>query len=346
MRRGVSVAVLVLVASIATTLGEKPTYTLDAALREARDHNPDILIARKKVQAMRGGLVEARAGYLPSVVSDGVYRKRERQGDTQLRPEDYNVDIKVIEQLYTGGSNGSRMEIARLKQGKAQAELASTTAQVEMNVRLAFSEILLNRERIHVREQSVSVLQQELQSQRERLQAGTVGELNVRRAQVSLANEEPELFQARSDLQNSYLRLGELLGRDARTVSDQPSFTVEGQLLYEPRRPDLNDCLAHASVNRPEIHSAQIDIAIETQQLRLDRSATRPQVEAFAGYEVYNERDPTLGREFNHGYVFGLNTTWAIFDGFATRGRIEATQARREAARRALDALRLSVATE
>jgi outer membrane protein TolC len=340
------VGVLVLVASIAATLGKEPTYTLEGALREARAHNPDILIAQKKIQATRGGLVEARAGYLPSVVSDGVYRKREREGDTRLRPEDYNVNLRVIEQLYTGGANGSRMEIARLKQRKAQAELASTTAQVEMNVRLAFSELLLDRERIHVREQSVGVLRQELQSQRERLKAGTVGELNVRRAQVSVANEEPELFQARSDLQNSYLRLGELLGRDARTVSDQPSFAVEGDLIYEPRHPDLNDCLARASVNRPEVHAAQIDIAIETQQLLLDRSATRPQIEAFAGYEVYNERDPALGREFNHGYVFGLNTTWAIFDGFATRGRMEATRARREAARRALEALRLSIASE
>ena len=213
-----------------------------------------------------------------------------------------------------------------------------------MNVRLAFYELLLNRERIGVREQSVAVLEQELQAQRERLSAGTVGELNVRRAQVSLANEQPELIQARTDLRNSYLRLSELLGLEAGSAD--PTFEVAGQLVYEPRHPDLNACLARAGANRPELRAAAIDVALEKEQLQLDRSATRPQVEAFAGYEVYNERDPARGREFNHGYVFGLNTTWAIFDGFATRGRMETTRARRDAAARSLEALRQSVAAE
>ncbi len=344
MLRGLCVVFFLVVAGTAPSFGERPTYTLEDALRLARAQNPDIAIARKKIQGAHGGLVEARAGYLPSVVSEGVFRKRERQGDTRLRPEDYNANLRVVEQVYTGGANRSRLALARLNQEKAQAEVQAVTAQVEMNVRLAFYELLLNRERIGVREQSVAVLEQELQAQRERLSAGTVGELNVRRAQVSLANEQPELIQARTDLRNSYLRLSELLGLDARSAD--PTFEISGQLVYEPRHPDLSACLAQASANRPELRAAAIDVALEKEQLQLDRSATRPQVEAFAGYEVYNERDPARGREFNHGYVFGLNTTWAIFDGFATRGRMESTRARRDAAARSLEALRQSVAAE
>ncbi len=346
MRRGISIAFSILFAFGVAALGEKPSYTLEDALRVARAQNPDIAIARKNIQAAHGGLIEARAGYLPSIASGGVYRKRERAGDTQLRPEDYNANVRVVEQLYTGGATSSRIAIARLQQAKAQAQLEAVVDRVEMDVRLAFYELLLNRERIQVREQSVGVLQQELQSQRERLNAGTVGTLNVRRAEVSLANEEPELFQARTDLQNSYLHLGELLGVENRSPAGAAPFEVEGHLLYEPRHPDLNDCLARASVNRPEMRAAENDVAIQTQQLELDRSATRPQVEFFTGYEVYNERDPSLGREFNHGYVIGLNANWAIFDGYATRGRMEATRARRDAAMQTLGALRLSIASE
>ncbi len=217
--------------------------------------------------------------------------------------------------------------------------------RVTMEVRLAFYELLLSRERIHVREESVGVLQQEVKSQRERFSAGTVGALNVSRAEVSLANEQPELFQARADLQNSFLRLGELLGTET-TSSGAPPFTVSGDLIYEPRHPSLNDCLAHARMSRPEIRAAEMDIAIEEQQLRLDRSATRPKVDFFSGYEVYNERDPTLGQEFNHGYVIGLNASWALFDGSATRGRMQATEARRGAAVQKRDALRLTIASE
>ena len=345
MHPGVCIGWSLLGLTIVSAPGATPQYTIERAIEVARTHNPDIAIAQKKVQAARGGLVEARAGYLPSVVSSGIYRKRERQGDTRLRPEDYNANIRVVEPVYTGGATSSRLAIARLNFQKTQAQLEAVIDRVTMEVRLAFDELLLNRERIKVREESVEVLRQELKTQRERFSAGTVGQLNVSRATVSLANEEPELSQARTDWRNSYLRLGELLGATTSVSSDQP-FAVAGELIYQRRHPDLNECLAHANTDRPEIKAAQADIAIETQQIRLDQSATRPKVEVFSGYEIYNERDPDLGREFNHGYIIGLNASWALFDGFATRGRMQASRARREAAVRALEALRLAIAAE
>jgi outer membrane protein TolC len=99
-------------------------------------------------------------------------------------------------------------------------------------------------------------------------------------------------------------------------------------------------------VNRPVIKARQKDIEIEDRQYALDRSAMRPHVRAFSGYEVYSERDPAVGQEFNYGGVVGINATWNIFDGFATKGRMQATRARREAAVEALAAARRSVASE
>lgn len=344
MRRGLRPVGFLIALMISAFGAERPRYGIEGAIRVAREHNPDIAIAEKKVEAARSGIVEARAGQLPSVVSSGRYARRER-GDSNLRPEDYNANIRVIESLYSGGATSSRIAIARLNAIKAEAQLAAVVDRITMEVRLAFYELLLNQERIHVREESVSVLRQELKTQQERFSTGTVGELNVRRAEVSLANEQPELVQARTDLQNSYLHLGELLGLPP-TAAGEPSFSVAGELVYEQRQPDLNDCLAHARETRPELRAADADIAIEVQQLALDRSATKPHFEVFGGYELYNERDPTLGREFNHGYIVGLNASWPLFDGYATRGRMQATKARQEAALRARDALRLTIAAE
>jgi outer membrane protein len=346
MRLGVSLACWIFAIAACPTLAQIPHYTLDEAIGIARERNPDIAIAREKERAARSGLVEARSGYLPAVVSNGIYRQRERVESSRLRPEDYDVTLRVVEKIYSGGATTSQLAIARLNLEKAQYQLQAEIDRITMDVRLAFYELLLNRERIHVREQSVDVLQEELKTQSERFSAGTVGELNVRRAEVSLANEEPELIQAQTDLHNSYLRLGELLGVDSRFVSDNAPFEVIGHLVYEQRHPDLNECLTRAAVQRVELKSARKDIDIEDQQLLLDRSATRPRADFFTGYEVYNQRDPDLGREFNHGYIVGLNASWAIFDGFATRARMDATKARRQAARHALEAFRLSIESE
>src|SRR6059058_5952134 len=155
-----------------------------------------------------------------------------------------------------------------------------------------------------------------------------------------------QLFNAQTQLKNSYLRLGDLFGTEIRAESGTAPFEVSGELQYQANHPDLNDCLARANANRPVIKARQKDIEIEDRQYVLDRSATRPHVRAFSGYEVYSERDPEVGQEFNYGGVVGINATWNIFDGFATKGRMQATRARREAAVEALAAARRSVASE
>src|SRR5262250_1866613 len=323
-----------------------PAYSIDEAVALAQERNPEILIAHKKVTAARGGFVEARSGYLPSVSSSGLYDKRQTQSQSDLRQEDYNAIVKLEQNIYTGGAVSSQVAIAQLNIAKANYDLQETISRVTMDVRIAFNEPLLNRAKVRVHEDSVRVFEQELKGEQENFDAGIVGKLNVQRAEIALANERPEFFNAQTDLKNSYLRLAELFGTDIPAGTQAPPFEISGQLQYRPNHPDLNDCLARADANRGIIKSKAKDIEIEDRQYVLDRSATRPHVRAFSGYEVYSERDPDVGPEFNYGGVVGINATWNIFDGFATKGRMQATRARREAAVQALAAMRRSIASE
>jgi outer membrane protein len=281
---------------------------------------------------------------LPSLASTGLYDKREHQEDTRLRDEDYNVSLRLQQNVYTGGAVPSQVAIARLNIGKQDYLFQEVVNRVAMDVRVAFYELLLNRAKIRVREDSVRVLEEELKTQQERLKAGTVGTLNVERAQVALANERPELIDAQTQLKNSYLRLAELMGMTV--TAGVPSFEAAGQLEYHQRHVDLNECLAQADANRPEIKARQKDIEIEDKQYALDQSELRPHIGVFSAYEVYNERDPEVGKEFNHGYLVGISGTWHVFDGFATKGRLQATRARRDAAVEALEAARRRIASE
>jgi outer membrane protein TolC len=83
------------------------------------------------------------------------------------------------------------------------------------------------------------VFEQELKGEQENFNAGIVGKLNVQRAEVALANEQPELFNAQTDLKNSYLRLAELFGTDLAPGAQAPPFEISGQLQYRPNHPTL-----------------------------------------------------------------------------------------------------------
>src|SRR3954468_21324231 len=162
---------------LAVSAEAQKVLSLNEAVALAREKNPEILMARKQVEAARGAVTEARAGFLPSVVSSGLLRKRVRQETSTLREDDYNASLRVVENVYSGGAVSALTKIARLNQEKREMELAAVTNRVVMDVRIAYSELLVNRARIGVREESVRVLQEELKSQQERFAAGTVGEL-------------------------------------------------------------------------------------------------------------------------------------------------------------------------
>src|SRR3954470_8959098 len=225
-----AVGLLFLAVTVQSLPASPPPYSMDEAVASALERNPDVAIARKKVEAARGGLMQARSGFLPSVVSSGLFRERQHQSESRLRNEDYSANVRVIQNLYTGGAVTSQLAIARLNLEKQELELKAVSDRVAMDVRVAYNELLLNRAKVRVHEQSLGVLEQDLKTQQERFSAGLVGQLNVHRAEVAAANEKTEVIEAQTQVNMSYLRLSELLGQDTDPKTAQPVFNVTGQL--------------------------------------------------------------------------------------------------------------------
>src|SRR4030095_939794 len=142
-----------------------PVYDIEQAVALALERNPEILIAHKKVTAARGGFIESRSGYLPSLNSSGLYDKRQTESQTNLRQEDYNAIVKLEQNLYTGGAVGSQVAIAQLNIAKANYDLQETISRVTMDVLIALNDLLLNRAKVHVHEDAVRVFEQELKGE-------------------------------------------------------------------------------------------------------------------------------------------------------------------------------------
>src|SRR5207248_3675982 len=101
---------------------EPPSYEIEQGVALADSQNPEIIIVRKKVEAARGGLIEARSGYLPSVTSSGFADKRQTQNETHLRDEEYNASVRALENIYTGGAVSNQVAMAELVVEKQQSQ--------------------------------------------------------------------------------------------------------------------------------------------------------------------------------------------------------------------------------
>src|SRR5690606_35221516 len=124
----------------------------------------------------------------------------------------WDVQIGVSQLLYDGGATYSGVKSARFVEGAAYFQLRQTIDRVVAEVKINFFQVILNRALILAQEQSVELLESQLQDQTNRFEAGTVPRFNVLQAEVALANAIPPLIEARNDLRISQFQLVRLIG--------------------------------------------------------------------------------------------------------------------------------------
>ncbi len=325
--------VVCLLMPAAACRAEVPVYTLDDCVALARKQNPDVLAAAKRVDQARASVTTNKGPLYPSLSTSGYYQYREQSltsaggANTNIRKEDYYGTARVTQNVYSAGQVRNRVAYAKLQ---LQAENDSFLGQIDTSIlatRQAFYQVLYAEAAVGVRQQAVDLLVAQLKDQTDRFNAGSVGQLNVNRAQVSLANEQPSLLDAQASVQTAYVALAALIGvaypEDART---RP-FRVRGQLSCPPVHLTLAECVARAQAMRPEIAGRKLAIEAVKHQIVAEKAGTRPQVSAFASYDLYSEPSLLSVRDSFSGYTVGLQATWNIFDGFATRGRVRSVQA-------------------
>jgi outer membrane protein len=339
------------IVSNVVTLSPAPRYTLPQCIDRALDQNLDLLVTKKHLEEAAGGIIVARAGYLPSLSTSANFEWLEANyatlnGSVSNRSDIWNINIRLTETIYSSGAVRAGLDIARLQKNSRTLDYEATVDQVIMDVRIAFYDILRNQSDIAVHEQAVNFLTEQVKNEQARLEVGTGQKLNVLRAQVNLALEQSALVDSRNRLRNSRLRLSDLLSIPYSTDQDQVPFDIDGTLAYEKTALALDDCLSRALDQRPELTARENDISVQKKQLIVDHSAVLPQVALFGGYDVVSEPDRTQSADHYEGYIGGVSVSWNVFDGFATKGRMNATRARVEAAEISRDAAYRGVKTE
>lgn len=108
----------------------------------------------------------------------------------------------------------------------AQAEnLRATTQQIVTQSRLAYYNVLVAEEQLRLQEATVDRLKKNLADNEARLKAGLVDEYSVLQVEVQLRNQQPQLTQARYNVQQAYRELRVVLG-----VPLDLQFSVQGDL--------------------------------------------------------------------------------------------------------------------
>jgi outer membrane protein TolC len=277
-------------------------------------------------------------GTIPPQFDLGALQKTLRKelgggGSISNGPSDksWQVDVQVTQVIYNG-SVGPAIKIAKFTEDSSYYQLRDTIDQIVAQTRTQFYNVLLTRALIKVQEESVQLLSDQLKDQQNRFEAGTVPRFNVLRAEVELANQQPQLITARNNYLIAQLQLAKTLGLEPGR-GGKPTFNCVGQFDISDRPMSLEKSLEVARERRSFLKIQRQQILVAKEQIKVEVAGYQPRLDFNAGYELRNSQ---LSRDIDDtvdGWFYGVTGSWNIFDGLQTYGRVKQARAQLETAK-------------
>ncbi len=346
---------LLLVSLCATTTPLYPqsqpakSLSLQEAITLALEKNPEILTARKEISRTLGLILEVTAQALPNASIGASYQEQdaallENGGLFSRVPQSWRLDAQVRQVIFAGGQIRAAVKIARLTRDNSWFDFVETVGAVIESVRRQYFTIILSRELIKVEEESIALLEKELEDQKNRFAAGTVPQFNVLRAEVELSNAKPRLIAARNAYRIAQLQLARTLGSriDTRTIGlDAPLYALTTPMEVVPFKLSSQEAQILAKQRRALLKSRRQNILIAAETVKAERGGYFPRVSAVGGYEIRSNSGSAKWDEALEGWFAGIEGRWNIFDGAETAGKVSQARANLEKSKIAYeDALR------
>ncbi|MGA2016744.1 MAG: TolC family protein [Opitutaceae bacterium] len=319
---------------------------LRGAIGYALDHNYAILQAREAIRLQEGVIVQVRGRQIPNLGAQGQW-ERNSASISELYPPStslWSVELQATQTLYAGGGVVSAVRNAKLTRDAAAFDLQTAIDTALLDVRTKFYNLLLAREKIRVAEEDVQLYEHQLADTKNQFTSGTVSNFEVLRAKVFLANAQPNLITAR----NAYRIAIEQLRQSLGMPGAGPFPEIAGDLNFEPATYDSDSALASAHEHRPELRRlGKLQDAAEA-SVTTARSGLYPSLQAFGSYQWigFGFANPAYGNLSANGWEFGLQSTWSIFDGRATYGKVRQAKSQLEQSRIAIASEELEIDVE
>lgn len=300
--------------------------TLDDALRAAQQLNAQLPVAARGVDIARTVVSESRASRYPNLaLATGL----NAGGPTAFTQSQGAVQVVGSDTLFAGGRLRAGIRAARYRVEGAGAGFRAVEKDVDLAVRLRFSEMLRAEDEIAFRRQGIERLTTYLTQVRQLRAAGQPVGGDVLTTQVRLGSEQAFLSEAMRARDAARLQLNDLMGRE-------PNAPLTVVPLPDPPQ-HLMEAVAASWAAAPEVREAAANTAATEAGVSVARSQRRPEVVVSSSLGVLPSFGANLGTGPNSGSGFGgavfLSLTLPFFDGGGYRSRLDRAQLTAQQAR-------------
>ncbi len=335
-----------------TSVGQEK-LSLEDAIRTALDKNYNIQLVSKDLEIAENNVYLGNAGMLPSITGD-LTKNSSIQNSTQtlLSGDTRSVSNGKSNSLSYGASldwtifDGFRM-FTRYEQLKTFQDLGHAYLKQEIlttinDVISTYYNLVNLQQQLNAFITAVDLSTYRYETANSRYQIGRASKLEVLAAKVDLNSDTTRLLSQENLIQNSKIRINELLARDP-----QIDFIITDSIFVNAGL-QRDDLLETAKANNPEIKIALINMYLAELQLREIKGARYPVVVARTAYSISNSAaelgfaTKSKGRGFNYGLTASVN----IFNGMRQRRNEQQSKIQIEQSELGVEKVNNAIATQ
>lgn len=293
---GSSTAVLtfgVLAIAVAVA-GRASAETLEFALIQAYQNNPTLNSQRAALRAVDEGVPQALAGYRPRVTVTATGGEQSLSSTTVSNPSrapgtaptyftqsgynaPYGATATISQTLFNGFQTANRTRQAEASVLAGRETLRSTEQTVLLNAVTAYMNLLRDTAILDLQRRNVEVLQEQLRQTRDRFNVGEVTRTDVAQSESSLAAGRSQVLTAQSNYATSQAIYRQVIGITPGKLT--PGTPVD---RFSPQ--NLNGAFALASTTHPTVTTAQYNIDVAQQAVKVAEGALYPTLSVQGSY--------------------------------------------------------------
>ncbi|MBR5333679.1 MAG: TolC family protein [Alistipes sp.] len=300
--------------------------TLEDALKIALSENPTVKVADKTIQKKQYAKKGAFASLWPEISASATYQRYIKKQRLHFNGDD--IEIGTANNITAGVNAALPLVNAQLwkslKLSAMDVELAveqARSSRIDMveQVSKAFYQVLLAKDSYNVYKRVYDNAIENHRIVEKRYSVGQVSEYDFIRSQVSVANAEPNVFNAENSIVLALWQLKALLGVDLAKDIDCAGSLADFEALLTSHIEMNADLSANSSIRQLEIQERMLDKSIEVK-----RAANLPSLALSIGYNyvVMNETLNFSEYQWNPYSVAAFSLNIPIFAGGKRRAEV------------------------
>jgi outer membrane protein len=329
--------------------------TLESALVQAYQNNPQLNAQRALVRATDEGVPQALAGYRPRITATGNIAGQANTVTTRSVPPNplaSPVDTKqsggttprgygatLTQSLFNGFQTANRTRQAESQVRAARETLRTTEQTVLLSAVTAYMNLLRDTAIFELQRSNLEVLQEQLRQTTQRLESGNVTATDVYQSESRLSVGRTQLFAAEANYRTARAVYRQVIGVEPGKL--QPATSVD---RFFPG--SLPSAITVGTSEHPTVATAQNNVDVALLQVKVAEGALYPTLSLLGS--VQKNHDVALTTPQTFAASVGTQLSVPIYQGGAEYSQIrqakETLGQRRHDLDLARDQARLAVA--